>query len=150
MPPKSRGIPATRKRKSKAQKPACGQKSAREPQSLKFALIQIDALTARIATLEQRLAEKGASYLDIVGPADDEFFNKQRVARRYGWSVRTVDRHAQMDLLPPPDIINGRIGWWLSTLQKFDRERVRERGGAAAVERLAAGKKARAAARPAT
>ena len=39
-------------------------------------------------------------------------------------SVRQIERDVQNQLLPPPDeILNGRWYWWLSTLEKHDRER---------------------------
>jgi hypothetical protein len=56
-----------------------------------------------------------------------EFFNhkltKPQVALREAKSVRQVERDVEKQVLPPPDeIINGRWYWWLSTLERHDRE----------------------------
>jgi hypothetical protein len=50
---------------------------------------------------------------------------KPEVALREGRSMRSVDRDAAAKKFPPPDgVTNGREWWWLSTLERHDRERV--------------------------
>jgi hypothetical protein len=58
------------------------------------------------------------------------FFNrkltKPQVALREAKSPRQIERDVENGSYPPPDeIINGRWYWWLSTLERHDRERVR-------------------------
>jgi hypothetical protein len=67
----------------------------------------------------------------IHGRASD-FFNrkltKPQVALREAKSVRQIERDVEDRKYPPPDeIINGRWYWWLSTLERHDRERVQSR-----------------------
>lgn len=57
-----------------------------------------------------------------VDPAHDRRLTKRAVAEREGCSPRTIDRRLKQGTLPPPDIINGRLYWWLSALQRHERE----------------------------
>jgi hypothetical protein len=60
-------------------------------------------------------------------PQLDRRLTKRQLALRRGKSTRTVDRDVERGLLPPPEIENGRCYWWLSTLERHDRERVQSR-----------------------
>jgi hypothetical protein len=56
----------------------------------------------------------------------DRRLTKPEVAVRNGVTSRTIDRWVEDGILPPPDIINGRLTWWLSALQRHERKRLRE------------------------
>jgi hypothetical protein len=55
----------------------------------------------------------------------DRKLTKPQVALREAKSARQIERDVEDEKFPPPDeIINGRCYWWLSTLERHDRERV--------------------------
>jgi hypothetical protein len=64
----------------------------------------------------------------ILGRASDFFdrkLTKPQVALRNAISARQLERNVKDEKHPPPDeIVNGRWYWWLSTLERHDRERV--------------------------
>jgi hypothetical protein len=59
---------------------------------------------------------------DPVDPAHDRRLTKRQLAQRRGKSARTIDRDVARKLLPPPEFENGRAYWWLSVLQRYERE----------------------------
>ena len=63
---------------------------------------------------------------------DDEFFPKKRVRLRYNVTERTIDRWAQIGVLPPPETINGRKYWRRSALERNERDGMSRRPGTAA------------------
>lgn len=64
----------------------------------------------------------------VHGRASDFFdrkLTKPMVALREAKSARQIERDVENRAYPPPDeIINGRWYWWLSTLERHDRERL--------------------------
>jgi hypothetical protein len=58
-----------------------------------------------------------------VDPAHDRRLTKRQLAQRRGKSTRTVDRDVERGILPAPQFENGRAYWWLSALQRHERER---------------------------
>jgi len=59
------------------------------------------------------------------------FLPKRKVGERYGVTTRTVDRWKAQAVIPPPDTtINNRDYWDEAALDRHDRQRVAERGGA--------------------
>jgi hypothetical protein len=60
------------------------------------------------------------------GKLPDRKLPTREVALRAGRSVRSIERDLEAKTHPPPDeIVNGRKYWWLSTLERHDRERER-------------------------
>jgi hypothetical protein len=56
-------------------------------------------------------------------PHFDRRLTKRELALRRGQSTRTVDRDVERGALPPPEVENGRCFWWLSVLQRHERNR---------------------------
>jgi hypothetical protein len=76
----------------------------------------------RLDALELILQDRRAS--TQLAQLDDRKLSKHQVAFRDGRSMRSIDRDVKAGKFPPPDdIINGRLYWRLSTLQRHDRER---------------------------
>jgi hypothetical protein len=63
----------------------------------------------------------------VMGRSTDARFDrritKSQLAMRRGTSTRTVDRDVARNILPKPEIENGRLYWWLSAVQQHERER---------------------------
>jgi hypothetical protein len=76
--------------------------------------LRLDALEAAV------LGRKDASR--PVDTGEDRRLTKRQLALRRGNSTRTVDRDVERGALPPPEIENGRCYWWLSVLQRHERE----------------------------
>jgi hypothetical protein len=87
------------------------------------------AMTDNLNNILTRLsALEAAFHHQNVAPqsADDRRLGKRGVALREGKSIRSIDRGVKNGTFPAADaIINGRHFWWLSTLQRHDRERIR-------------------------
>jgi predicted DNA-binding transcriptional regulator AlpA len=57
----------------------------------------------------------------------DRKLTKKQVGLREGKSPRSIDRAVKEKQFPQPDVIDhGRCYWWESTLERHDRERLRE------------------------
>ena len=86
-------------------------------------------MTDIIGTILERLAVlEGAVLGQKQGPSLDPRFerriSKREVAIREDRSTRQIERWVAEGSFPSPDeIVNGRWSWWLSTLQRHDRER---------------------------
>jgi hypothetical protein len=68
---------------------------------------------------------------DLEDEAQDRRLSTAAVAKRYGVSVRSVERWLRKPKLkfPQPEVVvNSRRYWWLSTLRAWDRERLRQSG----------------------
>jgi predicted DNA-binding transcriptional regulator AlpA len=59
----------------------------------------------------------------VVDPANDRRLTKRQVAEREACSTRTIDRRVADGSFPAPNVIAGRLYWWLSALQRHERER---------------------------
>jgi hypothetical protein len=58
------------------------------------------------------------------GALPDRKLSTTQVALRAGVSMRTIQRGIESHAHPPPDeTVNGRNYWWLSTLERHERER---------------------------
>jgi hypothetical protein len=74
-------------------------------------------ITRRIDALEAAVFGRASDYFD-------RKLTKPMVALREAKSARQIEREVGGGKYPPPDeIINGRWYWWLSTLERHDRER---------------------------
>jgi hypothetical protein len=75
-------------------------------------------LIRRIEALEAAVQGRASDFFD-------RKLTKPMVAVREAKSPRQIERDVQNQVLPPPDeILNGRWYWWLSTLERHDRQRV--------------------------
>jgi hypothetical protein len=73
----------------------------------------------------RRLEALEAAVLGQASVFFDRKLTKPQVALRRANSTRQLERDVKDGKHPPPDeIINGRWYWWLSTLERHDRERV--------------------------
>jgi hypothetical protein len=80
-----------------------------------------------LADILERLAALEAAVFMRTGSPGDRKRTKNQVAEREGCSPRTIDRKVAQKRFPAPDIVeNGRCKWWESTLERHDRERLRE------------------------
>jgi hypothetical protein len=79
-------------------------------------------ITRRLAVLETHVL--GGSVVEQpVDAASDRRLFKGEVAERRGKSTRAIPRDIAKKLMPPPDgIENNRPWWWLSSLQKHERQ----------------------------
>jgi hypothetical protein len=60
------------------------------------------------------------------GSLDRKLFKSQVAVREGDCATRTVDRKVEKGRLPPPDGVDGnKPFWWLSTLERHDRQRRR-------------------------
>jgi len=95
--------------------------------------IILDRIIQRLSRIE---AELGIAPNTPTDPTlDNERLSKQRVARRYGTTPRSIDREREKaergeSDFPLPEIVNGRCWWWLSTLQEYDRRRTADAANA--------------------
>jgi predicted DNA-binding transcriptional regulator AlpA len=71
----------------------------------------------RLAALEQKV---------LGSKSPDRRLPKREVAEREGVSPRTIDRYIADGGFPPPDMVRGRAYWWLSDLEAYDAQRLRE------------------------
>jgi hypothetical protein len=78
-------------------------------------------MSSRLAALETIVL--GHTTEQPVDAAADRRLTKREVAIRRGKSTRTIDRDVKRGVLPPPEIENGRSYWWLTVLQRHERER---------------------------
>jgi hypothetical protein len=88
---------------------------------------ELAAILARLQAVEEKIARIGGLPLEEDDPPSsdpDRRLPAIAVAKRYGVTVRTVDRWVEdPDVsFPPPDvIINNRRYWTLPTLRAWDR-----------------------------
>src|SRR5262245_11193961 len=82
------------------------------------------ALSDRITALETVVHGRAVEY--PVDPATDRRLTKRELATRRGKSTRQVNRDVESGILPPPEFENGRAYWWLSKLQRHERNRARK------------------------
>jgi hypothetical protein len=83
---------------------------------------QLQELAERVTAIEAKLAKP----TDLPTPATDQRLSKQKLAKRWDTSDRSIDRRRKDDpTFPPPDIVNGRCYWWLSKIIKYERLRAR-------------------------
>jgi len=80
-------------------------------------------LRERVRALEE--AALGTAARPAVAASNDRRLTARETALREGRSVRRLKEAVKDGKFPPPDIINGRWFWWLSVLERFDRERIR-------------------------
>src|SRR5262245_35114575 len=74
----------------------------------------------RLDVLEAAVLGRGAATFF------DRRLNKGQVGLHEGCSPRTIERGVKKGTFPPPDeIINKRAYWWLSTIERHNRERIR-------------------------
>src|SRR5262249_28402493 len=78
----------------------------------------LDDILERLGALEAAVHGRNSTFFD-------RKLSKNQVALREGRSARAVERDVDNGTFPPPDeIVNGRAYWWLSTLERHDRERI--------------------------
>jgi hypothetical protein len=83
---------------------------------------QLQELAERVTALEAKLAMPA----DVPTIATDQRLSKQKLAKRWDTSDRSIDRRRKDDQkFPPPDVVNGRCYWWLSEIIKYERLRAR-------------------------
>ena len=83
----------------------------------------------RVESALAGLGHNGGPPLDLdESSAEDRRLSAVQVARRYGVVVRTIDRWCDRPKLnfPHPETVNLRRYWWLSTLRRWDRARLRQ------------------------
>jgi IS30 family transposase len=76
-------------------------------------------IISRLSRLETVVLGHTADEVDAAG---DRRLTKRELATRRGKSTRTIDRDVKRGTLPPPEFENGRAYWWLSALQRYERE----------------------------
>ena len=82
-------------------------------------------IISRLAALE--IVVLGHTAEQPVDAAADRRLTKRELATRRGKSTRTIDRDVARGILPPPQFENGRAYWWLSALQRHEREQDKSR-----------------------
>jgi hypothetical protein len=75
----------------------------------------------RIAVIEQMLGGLPTDEPVVAGCDGDRRLSKKELAKRWGRSPRTIDRMRARPDFPVPDIVNKACGWWLSTIQQYER-----------------------------
>jgi hypothetical protein len=76
-----------------------------------------------LSTICDRLGVLEAAVLGRHSASTRRRLSKRKLAEREDCSPRTIDRRVADGSLPPPDIINGRLFWWLDVLERHELER---------------------------
>jgi hypothetical protein len=85
----------------------------------------LDEILARLAALEAAAFGRPRRRL-----------SKGELAKAEGCSTRQVMRKVEQKILPPPDdVTNGRLFWWLDSIEQHRRERARAEADSPAARR---------------
>jgi hypothetical protein len=86
------------------------------------------AIETRLRAVEHMILHNGRPDEKIIEEqsAKDRKFGKAELAQRWGKSPRSIDRDRSLPGFPVPEVENGRLRWWLSKIQAYERRRFEE------------------------
>jgi hypothetical protein len=95
-------------------------------------------LAARLDAVENLIGHNGGPPLEdeiAEGSSQDRKLSKRELARRWGRSTRSIDRMRQRPDFVAGELVNGRWFFWLSAVQRYERDRYEAQLGSKAPDR---------------
>jgi hypothetical protein len=93
------------------------------------------AVVQRVSAIENAIGDPSADQRVDEGSSQDRRLSKKQLARRWNKSTRSIDRERQKPGFVAGELINGRWFWWLSKVQRYERQCFEAQLGGKALDR---------------